>query len=190
MELERGILVDAKGNFLGAFQWDKSKPRPQFNLPKTGQRGVRSEDVKTLLPADVAEPGMEFKRWDFRAEVWIEPDKKGWFVDEQGRLRGSRRYFADQIPDIPVGWTLTGQAPLRSVGEKPYFDLAADVWKFPLRKARVKDDTMMGFECIRDDFTPPSGTEYIDWPFLPDGTEVQVGATRDEGGVWTNPVVE
>ena len=182
MEIERGILVDAKGNFLGAFQWDASGPPPQFNLPRGGK--LRPEDRKTLLAESVAERGMEFKRWDFRAEAWIEPDKKAWLVDENGRLRGSRRYFADQIPNVPVGWILTELVPPKTVGQKPYFDRG---WKLPLKKARVERDTVINFECLREDFVTPPGVEYLDQPSLPDGTPAKIGATRDGGGVWTNP---
>ncbi len=185
MEMERGILVDAKGNFLGAFQWDATRPRPQFNLPRTGQSRVRPEDQKTLLAETVAERGMEFKRWDFRAEVWIEPDKKGWLVDQNGSMRGSQRYFADQIPNVPVGWTLTEEVPPRKLGQKPYFDR---VWKFPLNKARVENDVLINFEAIRDDTRPPPGVEYIDRPDLPDGTPAALGATRDGNGDWTDPL--
>ncbi len=131
MEISRGILVDAKGNFLGAFQWDASKPRPHFNLPRQGQTGVRPEDLKTLLAESVAEPGMEFKRWDFKKEVWIEPDRKGWLIDERGTLRGSKTYFSDQLLSIPVGWRLIEQAPPKKIGQKAYFDVVAGGWKFP-----------------------------------------------------------
>jgi len=132
---------------------------------------------------------MEFKRWDFRAEVWIEPDKMGWFVDERGMMRGSKRYFADQIPNIPVGWILTEQTPLRSKSQKSYFDRAAEVWKFPLQRARVENDVLINFECIRDDTRPPPGVEYIERPSLPDRTPAQKGATRDGNGDWSNPPV-
>ena len=49
MEIARGILVDAKGNFLGALQWDASKHRPQFNLPRTGESRVKPGDLNTRL---------------------------------------------------------------------------------------------------------------------------------------------
>jgi len=188
MEIARGILVDAKGNFLGAFQWDASKPRPQFNLPRTGQRGVLPDDLKTLLPATVAEPGMEFKRWDFRNEVWIEPNKKGWLIDERGSLRGSRKYFSDQIPNIPVGWRLVEQPPLKKTGQKSYFNVVAGGWKFPQKVARIENDTLVNFVCIRDIFNPPPRVEYIDMPTTLLGEPAIIGALRDAEGNWSNPI--
>jgi len=189
MEIARGILIDAKGNFLGAFQWDASKPQPQFNLPRQGQNGVLPADLKTLLAESVAEEGMEFKRWDFKNEVWVEPTEKGWLVDGNGGLRGSKRYFADQIPNIPVGWILTNKAPLRTPGQRSYFDLVADEWKFPLQLARVENDTLMNFECIRDDFVAPPEVEYIDRPNRLDGTPAIKGDVRDGNGDWPVPII-
>lgn len=161
MKLERGILVDAKGNFLGAFQWDADKPRPTFNAPRAGKRRIAPEDKKTLLPESAAAPGMENMRWDFKKEVWTEPTNKAWLVDQRGNIRGSRRYFPDQIPNIPVGWQLTEKAPPKTHNRKPYFDLGADEWKFPLTVARVENDVVVNVEAVRHDFVAPGDVEYV-----------------------------
>jgi hypothetical protein len=189
MAIERGILVDAKGNFLGAFQWDGAKPRPQFNLPRQGSNSVRDSDRKTLLAASVAEPGMEFKRWDFKNEVWISPDQTSWFVDENGNLRGSRQHFTDQIPNVPIGWTVTNKTPLQSQSQRPYFDITADEWKLPLRVAQIENRTLVNFICIREGEQPPPGIEYIPRPVFPDGGAVPIGTVREVDGSWLRPVV-
>lgn len=183
MKMQRGILVDAKGNFIGAFQWDASKPRPNFNLPRRGQRRVLPEDRKTLLPESVAVRGMEFMRWNFQTQTWDTPSKKGWLVDERGNMRGSRRFFPDQPPSIPIGWQLTEVQPPRERNRRPYFH--AGDWKFANRAARVENGTIVNIELVRDDAELDAAL--IPVPLREDGTTARKGDVQKANGNWGPP---
>lgn len=126
--MKRGVMVDAKGNFLGAFQWDEREPAPKVNAPKT----AKAAQARLLTSAEATADPLPGGRWSEKQKRWIAPGKTLWIVDERtGDLRGSRRVFADTIPALQPGLKYVDVAPPESRGRKPVW--TGTEWVFPRR---------------------------------------------------------
>jgi hypothetical protein len=105
---QRGVLIDVKGRFLAAIQWDASKPPPNFNVPKIGEKRVRPDDRKFIVTTDAALAGIKagvsaWWRFDKAADEWVQPSQGRYLIDERGNLRGSVVMFPDDpIPPIRI----------------------------------------------------------------------------------------
>jgi hypothetical protein len=141
---EKGVLVDAKGTYLGAFKWEKGTPRPQFNASKTPP-----EERLRLLTSEaaIADPVVG-GRWDAKAERWIAPDVPVWIVNTRrdlpryGSLAGKRMVFSDQRLDLPDWQAEVRTAPpeKRPVGRKLLWDFEAEEWVLPKPVLRLAED--------------------------------------------------
>jgi hypothetical protein len=197
--MQRGVLIDANGEFLALVQWEDDQPTPNFNTPKAGNAHVKPKDVRTLLPEDAYEPGAENGwRWNKATQSWDKPTENVCFVNEKtGALAGNRMVWPGQTPNTPFGQKIV-RTPLpardRSKG-KPIWNDDSGAFEYSKRIAIVEAGTITNI-LLEDPrpgkgyTTPPQGDELLRNPetvMTWDNKSITIGCSRNAQGNWERP---
>lgn len=124
-QVSRGVLVDAGGYFLGAFQWAAGSPAPDFGSPsKTG--------LYFLTEAEALDPPSEKARWNFSTKVWELPTTRLWIVEQKtGRCTGGGLFWLERLKPLPPGKIYVDIEPPKERGRVALWDDEDQTWKFP-----------------------------------------------------------
>lgn len=184
--MQKGVLVDHEGFFLGAFQWEDDENAPDLAVsPRVGERVVRLDDRRVFLTMPEAlDPPSEKARWDFQAKAWRQPEARYWIVDDRGTPVGGGLYHKSRPPRVPAGTALVTEAPGNTNGRRMIWNGTA--WQAPRRVIHVDGDGVViniVNENPRDDqpdvATPAGCSRYTEdnWPLNADGNPAQRGDT-------------
>lgn len=201
MEMKKAVIVDAKGFFLGAVQWDSSTVPPKLNAPLAGEDKVRDEDRRFYLtdPEAIADP-IPNGKWDKRKKVWKKPGKRYTLVNDRGELVGTSVQWAERLRPAPRGQQYTDKPLPKDWNVKtrrPIWNFADQEWQEPRVVAIVKGDKIVsaGLENPNeeveniDDVTEKQTSTIYPWPQRKNGTDAKIG-DEYKNGDWTDSRAE